>query len=277
LVETQYNNARKLEEYWHDMQYYYFHQYFSHEHKTLIIPEQGFVTYDHGLTDFVKTVFETTEDTPVLSIRQLNIGDDRLLKHHSLWTMLLRRDPKLMKHIYKEVGLTTKNAFHKSALMAGMRYTGIHHIVYPVGFKGPIDYQNQQWIGKLVNNYEKSKDPDFDPTKYDEDVIHWYSKMLYKKAFIQSTMKHPRFDVNQLLINQIHFEDSYVLSTNFYNRNTNRVSLIERLLLDYLDFKLIDSGDVLKLCEDSNDWNDLEKFYYYPLLLLLIKYYLRRI
>jgi len=273
LVEDQYNTAKKLEEYWHDLIYMYYHQYFSNEHRTILVPEQGFVTYDHGLTEFVKTIMDSTEDTPTFSIRQLNIGDDKLLTHHSLWTMLLRRDPKMMKYIYKEVGITTKNSFHKSALMAGLRYTGIHHIVYPVGFKGPIDYQNEQMVGKLLNE----ANPDFDPDKHSEDVINWYSKLLYKKVFLQSKMNKPRFDVNQLLINPVHFEDSYVLSNTFYNRNTSRLSLLEKLLLDYLDFKLINAKDVLKLCEDGNEWNDLEKFYFYPLLLLLIKYYLRRL
>jgi hypothetical protein len=79
------------------------------------------------------------------------------------------------------------------------------------------------------------------------------------------------------VIKPIDMANGYVLSQAFYTRSGEGYSLLEKLLIDYLDFKIIASRDVLKLCDSSYEWGPVEKFYYFPLVLLLIRYNLRRL
>jgi hypothetical protein len=256
LEEGDYHASRKLEGFYYDMTHLYFTQYFSREKMTLIVPHQRGYTYDHGLTDFVKAIMNSFDDVHISSIRQLNIGDDAGIAAPSLWTMLDRRDPKLMKFIYTKTGLVGRNSFHRSAMMAGMRYTGVERIVYPLDAKRNVDYHQGREREKAVMV---------------ENIIS--TSPAYVPPAPPQAGQVGMMDV----IKPVDMAQSYVLSTAFYARDNTQLSLLEKLVLDYLDFKIIAAGDVLKLCDASYDWGPVEKFYYFPIVLMLIRYNLRRL
>lgn len=256
LIEEDYFAGKKLEGFWHDIIYLYFNQFYSREFATLVVPQQFEPCYDHALTYFVKTIMDSIEDVHIQAIRQLNIGDDGAITSVGLYTMLERRDPKLMKFCYTKTGLTGRLNFAQSGLLAGMRYIGIAHIVYPENPKLNIDFQMGKEIPKPIGpvNIVSTMPPWVPPAPPPEGQI-----------------------VPMPLIKPVDMSQAYVLSTAFYTRDNTQYSLLEKLLLDYLDFRLISSADILKLCEDCFGWEPVEKFYYFPLLLLLIKYSLRRL
>jgi hypothetical protein len=256
LEEETYHASKKLEVFYYDMIHLYFTQFFSRETMTLVVPEQKGYTYDHGITDFVKAIMNSFDDVHISSIRQLNIGDDGAISAPSLWTMLERRDPKLMKFITTKTGLVGRKAFHRSALLAGMRYTGIERIVYPLDAKRGVDYH----YGK---EYEKPV--------MDDNIL---STM---PAYVPPGAPEEGQVGLMPVIKPVDMAQSYVLSTAFYTRANTGLSLLEKLTLEYLDFKIIDATNVLKLCEDSYDWGPVEKFYYFPIVLMLIRYNLRRL
>lgn len=256
LVEEDYENGKKLAAYWYDMIQLYFNQYFSREYMTLVVPMQDVPTYDHGLVDFVKSIMDSFDDVHIQSIRELNIGDDGAIGALSLWTMLSNRDPKLMKMIYTKTGVTSRVNFHRSALLASMRYNGIAQVVYPLDAKTNVDFMMSKEIQKPVLPVNiVSTMPPYVPVPPPTDG----------SVGVMPNIK----PVNML--------DGYVLSQAFYTRDNTNLSLLESLLLDYIDFKIIAASDILKLCDDSYNWGHVEKFYYFPLLLLLIKYNLRRL
>lgn len=254
LIEEDYQASRKLEVFWHDLTHLYFSHFFSREYMTLVIPGQAQPTYDHGLTDFVKSIMDSFDDVHVQSVRQLNIGDDGAIASNSLWTMLYRRDPKLMSFIYSKTGLVSRTQFHGSGLMAGMRYTGISQVVYPLDAKLGVDFELGKELKKVVGpiNVTSSWAP-----------------------VIEIDPNAPVLPVP--LVKAVDFQDGYVLSSAFYKKELPNCTLLEKLLHDYLEFKIIAAKDVLKLCDDSYKWGSVERFYYFPLLLLLIKYNLRRL
>lgn len=256
LEEADYYASRKLEAFYYDMAHLYFSQYYSRETLTLIIPAQTVYTYDHGLTAFVKTIMETFDDVHVQSIRQMNIGEEGNITSNSLWDMLERRDPKLMKFIYTKAGLISTENFHKSALMAGMRYTAISRIVYPIDPKRNVDFQLCSAYDKVLcaENIVSTMDPYVPPEPPTDGSVGEMPP-----------------------IKPVDMANGYVLSEAFYTRSGEGYSLLEKLLLDYLDFKIIAARDVLKLCDSSYEWGPVEKFYYFPLVLLLIRYNLRRL
>lgn len=251
LEEADYHAAKQLEAFYYDLAYLYFKQYFSRETMTLIVPGQSGYIYDHGLTDFVTTIFQSTDDVHVSSIRQLNIGDDNVINAMNLWQMLINRDPKMFKYIYTKTGLVGRNQFHRSALMAGMRYTGIAQVVYPLNPQADVD---------TVNGINCLKST---------DVNNIVSKM---PVFIPSLPNTPMQPYRPIDMN-----DGYVLSQAFYTRQTTDLVLLEKLILDYLDFKLIPAKDILTLCDAVPTMGAVEKFYYIPLIILLIRYHLRRL
>ena len=65
----------------------------------------------------------------------------------------------------------------------------------------------------------------------------------------------------------------YMFSENFYNNLREDISILEELLLDYIDNRELNTAKLYSLKESVNSWNYLEQFYYIPMLYLLEKYY----
>lgn len=68
----------------------------------------------------------------------------------------------------------------------------------------------------------------------------------------------------------------YLFSSGFYDLNQigilNELSLLESLLVKYLNTETISYDDLFTIIDDIDNWNYTEVFYYTPFLLLLINY-----
>jgi hypothetical protein len=64
-----------------------------------------------------------------------------------------------------------------------------------------------------------------------------------------------------------------MFSENFYLNKRESISILEELLLDYIEDKDLDTTKLFLLKNSVNSWNFLEQFYYIPMLYLLEKYY----
>ena len=76
---------------------------------------------------------------------------------------------------------------------------------------------------------------------------------------------HPIYFIHNVLK-----DDYYVLSQAFYEDKSGK-SVLEVMCSNYLERKSNDPVELVKLCATYNQWGGLEKFYYIPLLLILIK------
>ena len=81
---------------------------------------------------------------------------------------------------------------------------------------------------------------------------------------------------DQLLINQILPNRSYVFSQEFYQDADDGQSHLEIQLRKYLEDDILDVEIIEELVKDCMNWGELEHFYYLPVLLVLMNYCIRR-
>jgi len=72
----------------------------------------------------------------------------------------------------------------------------------------------------------------------------------------------PAKDINDL---------SYVLSNNFYSGNVTSYTLLEAMVIDFLNNRKFDITSIDKLIEDYPRWTTMEQYYYIPIVITLIK------
>ena len=66
---------------------------------------------------------------------------------------------------------------------------------------------------------------------------------------------------------------NYIFSGNFYSGERNSISVLEELLLDYIEDKELNLNNLFLIVDNINKWKLLEKFYFYPFVYLLLNYY----
>lgn len=79
------------------------------------------------------------------------------------------------------------------------------------------------------------------------------------------------------LIRPVTVDNKYVLSNAFYLESETGQSVLEVQTNNLLNNRAISTADLYRLAEDHKNWGLLEQFYYTPILIILLKYVLRKI
>lgn len=314
IVYSEAEQIRKLEFYFKEIVSVYFKSFFSNEYKTLLVPGQEAPVYDHFLVKAVKMFFNTWDCPEVKYVKLLNLDDDNNMKTPTIWDMLYDLNQGLLNYTAPTYYLVSSRLFNRDPMMEGIYHTGIPYVVYPVVAEKDVDYgmrdhtkpqapislrhvpprtnlamfspeykkqcsycEDQNGFDDLVQPYETAKaDPtDLNPANdgYGVGAVHndhqWdFSDILGADL--------------ELVIPDIHLvtvDEFYVFARTFYLQQNDNfdpgMSKLECAVCQMLLRKKVDNTLLLYFCETYHSWGALERFYYIPILLMLIRYSLR--
>ncbi len=266
LVEEDFALLNKLKRNYHGLMDWYFNTFTNQEFKTLIVPGQPMPVYDHFLAKTV-TSFFTTYDTPQLrNIKLLNCDGDNIMLLPTIWDVLAKRSTMLMKAINRRIGLVPARSFTQDPMLEGIYHSGITYVVYPTDPITNNDFQ-MQWEAKCLADASLLDSPA--PIKQLKDLITQHH--LRETAGVQVPVnKTP-------LIKRANENSFYVFSRAFYEGETKEMSVLELCVFDYLEHKAFNNHRLHALSEAAMSWGTLERFYYVPIVLMLIKTAIRSI
>lgn len=259
LLESEFAAVQKLAERYHEMLQVYFRMVFSDQFKTICIPGQELPAYDPFQVKAVAKWFETRRAEQLRHVRLLNVDGDPAMGSFTLWDALNDRNPRHMKFAARQMGLVKARTFERNPMLEGIYWSGIEHVVYP---KSPT----------VSVNFEQIKTP---KPVLDENVVEAIeTSPTLPDALADPTPEDPSDDLPapaQPLIWPVLQDDHYVFTQAFYDKNAAQMSMLELAVWDYLDGKPINRNVLLALAETYHLWGSLERYYYMPVALLLIK------
>ncbi len=246
VQEDTYNALQNLDHQRAQIAQMYFSDFVSNEYKTLLVPGQGRPTYDPYLTRFVLGMFTTSDSYLVRTVREMNCDGEHVIKAASVWRALMERSLPMMKVIGERIGRTYARAFERTPLLEGIYHSGITYVAYLKDAKLGIDAKNSGFIGKpLGDNFvPPPTDPDAPPV------------------------------TGVPMLPAIAATDYYVFSQKFYRQEEGQ-SKLELQVWNYLEDKALDISTIVAMAESYPLWKDMERFYYGPVLVMLMKAILR--
>lgn len=237
-------------------------EFFSPEFSTFMIPGQPYPSYDHWLTTTMLQWLTYDTVPEMIKARALTCGGDQQMRIPTLWDVLSAGDMQLMHRITKQAGLVSVNIFSGDPMLEGVRFSGVGYVVYPLD---PI-------------------------TTWDEAQGFSQPAMASSTVLMEAPVRRtrlssllPKLDLDGLpypglpLIKDITVDSFYILSEAFYTRDADNQSRLERAIWDYLEGRDIDLKLLSTLLQSYQSWGGLERFYYTPLIALLIKARIRSI
>ena len=261
----------------------YFKSFFSREYTTMILPGQKQATYDHYLVKSLLQVFSTWDCEQVRYVRQLNTEDDYSLRATTVWDAILKRDKALLRDSFTQYGLVSAGTFTSDPMLEGIRYSGIHQVIYPVDATLTVDY-NQYPVTKLVSGLLLQRAPD----KLSISSLLTPSKVPLREKVPQviDGMNLTGEDGVPIplpfippVIHPAMADGWYMFSQAFYKneRLAGQQSQLELMVHDYLDGKELNIKRLKSFCVEMENWGTLDRFYFTPVVLILIKAALRNI
>jgi hypothetical protein len=210
-------------------------------------------------------------------MKVLNVDDDYALQASSVWYALLKRDRLGMADVFLKVGKVYSREFTTDPMLEGVRWSGVEELIYPTDPTLTVDYKLMTTL-KLVNGNAIKRGPTRlstaallpEPIPLFE-VIH--SALDGYNLTDEDGNPVGNYLVLPPIIHRAMKDDYYVFSEEFYknNRVVGKQSQLELMVQDYIDDKVLSFKRLKSFCEDMVYWNTLDRFYFTPVLLMLMK------
>lgn len=255
-----------------DLASLYFRDFFSVQRQTLLVPDQSLDTYDHFLTKAVVDLVATEETADLPKIRLPAVEGDLIMTNVTCWDALLRTNKSLLVTGIQRAGLVSTLVFRNFPHLTGIYFTGISTLVYPRDPRTDIDatYNNDinavsisPYIGDGTPRYQSLERVlrDQDNTFFATDCacVEEGGDTLQLPAIVPVTQ-----------------DDYYVFTKGFYGvRNALLSSQLEVMARQAITQRPLSREQLTQLGQAAFTWPNLERFYYIPVILALIRISLR--
>ena len=266
IVDSEYDAVVNLKRGYRKLLSHYFADFFSLEFSTFLVPDQEYSTYDPFITKAIINTLDTSEFPLIKSVRPLNVSEDQAMKMINLWDCLLAMSSDLLVMAGQRYGLVRSTYFDVDARYDGIRYSGIKYVVYPVDERTDVDADycppHDLITGLIVQGKTRTSDV--------RRMVHDTTL----NGFYEGDVNGEGIDVLPD-IHSVVKDEFYIFSEAFYYDEPTAQSKLEKLALQGLENQAIDLMVLNDLVSNAKRWGNLERFYYIPILLMLIKQSLR--
>ena len=235
---------------------YYFSRYFDDEYQTLTVPGQTRSTYDPFLAKAIAAYFTTDAAKELNRLRILNIGNQPSADVVTIWDAMLKPHKSNFRIMEPKMNLAYAVTFPAAALMNSIRFTGITFVVYPTQNVAGLD------------NTENLAIP-----ASDEALVVNPSLKIQATHDVRDELFTGTPYAEMEIIPSVSMGDYYLLSENFYN-NTSGETMLEVCARRHIAGEALNPLMLKALLATVYFWSELEKFYFIPMVLILIKQYM---
>lgn len=262
LLPQDYADVQELTRRYFELLDIYMRSFMSPEFKTLVLPSQPRPVYDHFLVKAVAAAFNTWDCPQLAEMSILNVDGIDAMGCFTIWDALLRRDDKLRAFMNKKAGLLSTGYFSGQPMFEAIRFSGISYAVYPADDEVSVNYEVRP-RGPCPSDSavlcEGSARPGVLQDLIGTTVL---AGLPYSKA---------------PLIHDVTVDDYYIFSQAFYQKLPEGQSQLELLVRDYLEGKAINRRTLVLLTNCWQGFSSLSRFYYLPIILMMVRAAIRTI
>lgn len=232
----------------------YLRDFYVDRFKTLILPMQENPTYDPFLTRFVRAIFEHDLSPTVGMIKPLGVENIARGVEQTVFDAIETCDDALLYSVAQRAGITSVNIYHQRPALRTIYWSGIQSVVC-------------------------MKDSPYSNNLHDKPVLSGFRDI--ERAGVRSPTVDkilPQLSPGDMeprpttppFIKRVAVDDYYVFSEAFYTGQGD-LSVLEHLTLNMLKGDPIDLSELNDLADYADKFNNLERFYYIPIIMALIK------
>lgn len=244
----------------------YLTDFFSYEHNTLLVPDQLNQTYDHFLTRFFNRTIGTDEDKRVRRVRELNVSAEPIMGQPTIWDAVMRLDDMRLFGVPREAHCVSTAYFRGRPTLQAIGYTGIPRLVFPKGPSSDVDsFYDMEHTRRPIGIPFHEGRPRRPTGEYVSQAVR---NPLWFQAGEPNSGDPWRVPPD---IHPVVHDEHYVLSRAFYEENPAEQSKLEQLVMQALKGEPLNLPQLDALLVSVREWDNLERFYYYPLLFVLLQ------
>ena len=249
LDTVDFNLEGQLKESYYRMISWYVQLFYSREYKTLLVPDsQGVLTstYDPNVLKLFHLIISRNDlgHGPYPTIKQ--VGGDVETDTLTLWDALVKRDPDILRFAATHSRRVLASDFSIQPFFSSIAVTNIKHVIWPAS-----ELTHKEKRGGVNRNDLLAAIPE-------STVLNYGSP-------------------DTVMLREPDIDSFYVFSKPFYEGDAEQMSQLEYMVDQYLDGDALNLSDIKDIIDALYDATPLQQFYYVPVMLVLIKVFVRNL
>lgn len=245
----------------------YLIDFYSRQHSTLLVPDQLRTTYDHFLVKAVLEMIGSHESMTVRRIREMNVSAEPVMSQPTIWDAIVRRSPYHLNGTTQRVHTVLTSYFRGRPTLQAIGVTGIRALVFPIDTPTDVDAYHtgrafRDTVGLPLDPGRPRRHTSGAPVSQEERDLIWFQPTEVTESTTAWQLPPD--------IHPVTHDDYYVLSQAFYEREPTQMSKLELLIDNAINSRSLNYDQLDALLEHVWEWDNLERFYYYPLLWVLL-------
>lgn len=247
LTPKKADTFKKLHHAYHRLNKLWFRKFYNRFYETCFLPNQSLKVYDGFFMRTIAKWLSVGDHPELMYWRTYDDDEFPILRNPSLWDALTEQDKHMLRECFSRSVLLGSQSFTPEYQLSAIRYSDIDAVICPV--ESP--YTNNVWLFPV--------------------------REVGKVALPTPSINNVSYKVidGVPIIHQVLLKDAYVLSRSFWLEDYEGMSHLEVMVHKYLDQDPIDAELLLQIVEDTATWAEQEKYYYLPILTMLINYTVR--
>jgi hypothetical protein len=217
------------------------------EQRFLLVPDQERTTYDHFVNQLLMSFLNTSQNEKMRLLNYPSLKEVPAMQVTTLWDLLISQQPVNTKamgsRLEKRMTITNTWTIKNTPNFGSLYYSSIQRLVWPFGAS---------------------------------ESVSTHSLITGDETYLEAPYVDPEVsEEQQRYIFPVNVDDHYVLSQAFYDGDRENQSQLEHLTTQMLAREKISEQRLVELCDRAYGWQPIERFYYMPILLVLIQYAVR--
>lgn len=256
LTKDDHHAALQLQQKLSEMVQQYYQFFNSALYRLLLVPDRDRLIYDPRLAEFFRSVVDSRLLPDLHRLNYISMDKEFYLSKESILTCLRDRTPTLLNSALPKVGLMARAHFRTNSFLGAANCWAIEYFAYP-DFADTVLKARYETRGHKLFNPSGLLEPWTDPYTQTENPT-WVSSVVDLGDGVISLTK------------PVHQGGYYLFSQALYE-GIGALSLMEKLVLDYLHQRPLNLKHLVVVVQDYEHWPSLEMYYYGPILFLLIQ------
>lgn len=253
----------------------YVADFFSVQYFTFLVPDQLNTTYDHFVTKLLLSILDTSRQVQLRRARILNVMSEPVMSQPTMWDMLVKQNSAIGCGATERAHLVMTMISRWKPELQAIGYSGIPRMVYPI--EAPTDVDSQ-YDGANRCRPEGIPFQAGQPRRPEKGPYR--SQAQRNEKWFQRVPPEEQMDLNKAWqfppdIKPVVVDDYYVFSEAFYYEDAKLQSKLELMTWQMINGETINKEQLLAVIKCCLSWDNLERFYYHPVLILLLGYSLR--
>lgn len=245
--------------------------FYSSEYKTFLLPKQDTPTYDPWVTRAIFRLYDRNDHPGLRKARELNCQGIPAMQHTDFWNAVVTLDKNALYGVFTQAQRIPTDSQRGFPYMDGVRYSGVQYIIGPGTNPPNVDtdyaYGEDAWFGAItISEITGGYDPAAANTAFNA-ALAAYTAEYETDAPVDVAYQSTTIP----LLRPIASDSRYVLTQAFFDGNVAGMTKIERLLMQYFNEEKANRVVIYALFDSWKHWGRLERFYYTPLLLAMIR------